>query len=365
MYLLVGQVIIQSIKPFFSPEDIQKGEYWSTTLKDQLNKNVTGIICLTNDNQNAPWILYEAGALSNGIGKNKVFPLLFDFEISELKGPLSLFNATKFKKEDFLRLINSINNDIENSLDKSVLENTFEKFWTELESKISKIVSKYTSSNQDIKKIIRSEKDILEELVILQRESVRINANDKEQQETNIKNIESNILKISDSLLTIKSNFKDNENNSYSTKYKRPKKIEAEIFRYNLGAEKWLNFIGFINKNPVEIFSKRAEDYFVPDSINTGHIIFNKNDSNEERYDFQFEDKQGYKVTIEGLSRMFNYNELSNYLKIVSLLISENIRISLIYEIIKKFKIEDFKYAEKWKKEIIGNLKIYNLKSPS
>lgn len=90
--------VIQAVKTFYSPDDIHKGELWSEKITEELKSNYTGILCITKDNQEAPWNLFEAGALTNSIGKGKVFPLLFDMEISDLKGPITRFNATTFNK---------------------------------------------------------------------------------------------------------------------------------------------------------------------------------------------------------------------------------------------------------------------------
>ena len=92
--------VLQTVKPYFTPNDIEKGARWATEISGELGASHLGIICLTRDNQHSPWILFEAGALSKNLDESKVCPILFDFDTAELKGPLASFQATKFNKED-------------------------------------------------------------------------------------------------------------------------------------------------------------------------------------------------------------------------------------------------------------------------
>ena len=90
--------VLQSVKPYFTPDDIEKGARWSDEIANELSSSQLGIICLTLENQNSPWILFEAGALSKNIEESKVYPILFNFDTIDLSGPLASFQATKFNK---------------------------------------------------------------------------------------------------------------------------------------------------------------------------------------------------------------------------------------------------------------------------
>lgn len=68
--------VLQYVKPYFTPDDIEKGTKWSTETIKELEESEIGILCLTRDNLNKPWILFEAGALSKNFGKAKVCTLL-------------------------------------------------------------------------------------------------------------------------------------------------------------------------------------------------------------------------------------------------------------------------------------------------
>lgn len=98
----------------------------------------------------------------------------------------------------------------------------------------------------------------------------------------------------------------------------RPEKLEAEVVRFQNNNERWIAVIGLLNKRPYEIFTGRAEDsFFLPAWAEKGWVIKSKNDEGKSRYDFQYMDKDGYKITIEGLSRSFN-KEYWNYAKLIS-----------------------------------------------
>lgn len=163
--------VLQSVKPFFTPDDIEKGAKWAKEIGEELASSQLGIICLTQDNQHSPWILFEAGALSKNLEESKVCPILFNFDTTELKGPLSSFQATKFSKDDFKKLVESINNSCnESKLDQNSLDETFDMWWPKLDKKIKEIL------NQDktgLKPTRRDQRDILEEILELTRSNAK------------------------------------------------------------------------------------------------------------------------------------------------------------------------------------------------
>lgn len=100
-------VILQNVEPFISSEDLQKGSRWGMELADHLQQTNFGIICLTPENLEAPWINFEAGALSKFVDESQVAPFLLRVKPSELPEPLRQFNATLAEKSDFRKLIKS------------------------------------------------------------------------------------------------------------------------------------------------------------------------------------------------------------------------------------------------------------------
>lgn len=158
---------LQFVKPYFSPEDIEKGAKWSSEISKELETSHIGVICLTRDNTEKPWILFEAGALSKSLEKSRVCTLLFDVDPSDVKGPLTSFQGTRFSQEDFKRLFVAINSTAgESRLEPQVLDAVFEMWWPKLEENVANILK---SGDKISKKERRSERDILEELLELTR----------------------------------------------------------------------------------------------------------------------------------------------------------------------------------------------------
>ncbi len=148
--------IIQSVEVFFSPEDIEKGDNWDRTVSTQLSECKYGIICLTSENTNAPWVNFEAGAIAKTLD-SKVAALMIDIKPSDIRGPLSRYQATKFEKDDVYQLICSINKTLEAPLDDNILKNAFEAMWTAMEKEINNVINQFAQRNNKQKKGIGSE----------------------------------------------------------------------------------------------------------------------------------------------------------------------------------------------------------------
>lgn len=162
--------VLQFVKPYFTPSDIEKGIKWGSDILTELGGSDIGIICLTKDNLKKPWILFEAGALSKNFDKSHVCTLLFNVEPTDLIGPLTLFQATKFSKDDFEKLIKTINNcGGETKLNNDTLDNVFGMWWPILEENIMKILKEEEERSQHEVVEHRSERDILEEILELTR----------------------------------------------------------------------------------------------------------------------------------------------------------------------------------------------------
>ncbi len=159
--------VLQFVKPYFTPDDVEKGTRWENSIAQELESSNIGVICLTRDNINRPWILFEAGALSKNLDKSKVCTILFNVESSDIVGPLTCFQSTKFDKTDFRKLISTINDTgAEYKLSPSVLNDVFEMWWPRLEEKIKSIISNYRAVSQEEE---RTDREILDELLALTR----------------------------------------------------------------------------------------------------------------------------------------------------------------------------------------------------
>jgi hypothetical protein len=159
--------VLQFVKPYFTPNDIEKGTRWSAEIANELVTSNAGIICLTKDNINKPWILFEAGALSRNFDKANVCTILFNLDNADLTGPLTCFQATKFDKPDFKKLLITINNtSTEFKLESGVLNDVFDMWWPKLELKVKEILKPQVDS---VDNYLRSEREILEEILDLTR----------------------------------------------------------------------------------------------------------------------------------------------------------------------------------------------------
>lgn len=159
---------LQYVKPYFTPEDIEKGAKWGPEISKELETSNIGIVCLTRDNTEKPWILFEAGALSKSIDRSHVCTLLFDLDPTDIKGPLTSFQGTRFAKEDFKKLVETINSAAGDSrLESNVLNGVFEMWWPKLEQEVAGIIKNHGDASAKTKK--RSDRDILEELLELTR----------------------------------------------------------------------------------------------------------------------------------------------------------------------------------------------------
>ena len=132
--------VIQNVEPYVSSEDIPKGDRWSTDIAKELSDSSFGILCVTKDNVNAPWLNFEAGALSKKLDSSKVCPFLFGMKKSEIEGPLLQFQITFKNMDDIFKLMQSINKSSDDeSLDDTRLKNTFDVWWPSLEEALNKV----------------------------------------------------------------------------------------------------------------------------------------------------------------------------------------------------------------------------------
>ena len=138
----------------------------------------------------------------------------------------------------------------------------------------------------------------------------------------------------------------------------RPKKIDAKVVRFQNNKEKWIAVVGLINGRPYEIFTGKTEDVFsVPPQIEYGWVIKNKKEDNTTQYDFQYEDKEGYKVTMGGLSRSFD-KEFWNYAKLISGVLRHGMPLPYVVELISTMNLYD-ENINTWKSGVVRALKTF------
>lgn len=167
--------VIQSIVPYVSSEDIDKGARWSKDISEELAESFYGILCVTKQNLTAPWLNFEAGALSKAIENSNVVPFLFDLRRADVNGPILQFQSTIFEKEDVRKLLHGINRADKNSnLSEVRLDSVFEVWWPQLQSALQEVLAA-TSTPKLAEKASEPNKDsqMLEEVLELARQQSR------------------------------------------------------------------------------------------------------------------------------------------------------------------------------------------------
>jgi ribonucleoside-diphosphate reductase alpha chain len=138
---------------------------------------------------------------------------------------------------------------------------------------------------------------------------------------------------------------------------KRPSILEADVVRFMNGDEKWIAVVGLLEGKPYEIFTGRADEAFiVPERVSKGWVIKNKSEGGT-RYDFRYVDRDGYKVTIEGLSRCFR-PEFWNYAKLISGILRHAMPIPHVVELVSNMHL-DSDHINTWKNGVARALKKY------
>lgn len=163
--------VLQAVVPYVSSEDIDKGARWSTDISKELEESSYGILCVTRDNVQAPWLNFEAGALSKEVDKSRVSPFLFGVKRSSIKGPLLQFQSTVFSKSDVCKLVHSINTCCETPcLEEARLENGFAVWWPRLKEALDALASEVPEEKREATDGAAStSSEILEELLELVR----------------------------------------------------------------------------------------------------------------------------------------------------------------------------------------------------
>lgn len=140
----------------------------------------------------------------------------------------------------------------------------------------------------------------------------------------------------------------------------RPSVLDADIVRFQNNKEKWVAFVGLLDGHPYEIFTGLQDDdegIILPKNVTSGHIIKKVDKDGSKRYDFQFQNKRGYKVTIEGLSEKFN-KEYWNYAKLISGVLRYRMPIEQVIKLVGSLQL-DSESINTWKNGVERALKKY------
>lgn len=161
--------VIQVLKPWMSEGDIEKGTKWASELSEQLAQTKIGIVCLTPENLDEPWVNFEAGALSKLPG-SYVCTFLLGLSPGDVKFPLAQFQMTKAEKHDTNLLVQTINKNLaDHSLNEQQLESAFDIWWPQLDSALKSIPP---ATGKDTRPK-RPQAEMLEEILQLTRETAK------------------------------------------------------------------------------------------------------------------------------------------------------------------------------------------------
>ncbi len=210
--------VINAIKPYVSSEDIDKGARWSSDIAKELENSNFGILCVTKENLNAPWLCFEAGALSKAMDdKSFVTPFLFNIKPSELQGPILQFQATSFEKNEIKKMVQTLNKACgDNGIEEDILDNSFNYLYPKLETGLKNLLESISSNtkNPNVEKTQHSpQQKMLEEILELSRDNQKL-------------------LRAQDVKLYVKESLDEfsKQNNTYEQKKKIQKEFDSFFF---------------------------------------------------------------------------------------------------------------------------------------
>ena len=140
----------------------------------------------------------------------------------------------------------------------------------------------------------------------------------------------------------------------------RPRELECDVVRFQNNKDKWVALVGLLDGYPYEIFTGLQDDeegIILPKSVTNGKIIKQVNPDGTKRYDFQFENTRGYKITVEGLSEKFN-PEYWNYAKLISGVLRYRMPIDHVIKLVSSLQLQS-ESINTWKVGVVRALKKY------
>ncbi|MCH7889054.1 MAG: toll/interleukin-1 receptor domain-containing protein [Proteobacteria bacterium] len=153
-------MVLHYVEPWHSGADIGAGERWADAVSKELEAANFGIICLTPENLDAPWVLFEAGALAKSMQESRVIPLLLDLEVSDITYPLAQFQTKKLDQSGVREVVKSINDAAESADSDTRMQDLFGLLWPNFEEALAAIPASSSPATRT-----RPQPEILEDLV--------------------------------------------------------------------------------------------------------------------------------------------------------------------------------------------------------
>lgn len=154
--------VINAVEPFLS-SDIDAGARWQSEVAAELEKTDFGILCVTAENQQAPWLNFEAGALAKAMDASRVVPLAIGLSPAEIQNPLGQFQAQPLNQTGMGKIVSTINSALSRPLPTERVEKAMSKWWPDFESEIQKIEQQL--SLDVVEEPVRSDRELLEDIL--------------------------------------------------------------------------------------------------------------------------------------------------------------------------------------------------------
>lgn len=155
--------VIQEVEPFMSERDIAAGARWLNEIERELEGTNFAIVCVTRENQSAPWLNFEAGAVAKVVEESRVVPLAIDLKLADVKPPLGNFQAKDISKSGMMAVLESLNALAERPI--SNLAAACEKWWPDLEPNLAS-----AATGAETAAPVRDERELLEEILATVRD---------------------------------------------------------------------------------------------------------------------------------------------------------------------------------------------------
>jgi hypothetical protein len=155
--------VIQATSPWISSEDVDRGSLWFTEIHGNLSDTAVGIVCLTDENKERPWILFESGALAKGLANSRVCTFLIDLEPKDIKDPLAQFNHTMPTEDGMKKLARTLNGALGTAqLPLDVLSDVCDTYWPMFKQRLDRLLVDFPPAKP---KVARSDNEVLEEIL--------------------------------------------------------------------------------------------------------------------------------------------------------------------------------------------------------
>lgn len=173
------RMLLQAVDPWTSSEDIRRGKRWGIEIAESLSETNFGIVCLTPENVNEKWILFEAGALAKNLAEARVCTYLLQLKPTDLEAPLADFQATMADEQGSFKLVQEINQHLlpDRRLDPESLRRLFNLLWPALKESLSDAASISLDRPPHAQ---RTDRELLEEILETVRQTPPLVAGDRE-----------------------------------------------------------------------------------------------------------------------------------------------------------------------------------------